>query len=113
MKLEKLQVGRSYYSVERRRMGNTTMSCDSLFSVRIVAVHGDGADVSWNGNRVQHWPVRSLAKLREHPPEWIRNPFDGTRCHVCRARKSDGHTDTCEHPRAVSARKRAAKAAAQ
>ena len=113
MKPERIEAGKSYYTVERRKMGNTTMSCDSLSLVDIVAVHNDppwnpSADVSQNG-RVKRWYGSDLAKLREHPPEWLRNPLDGTRCHVCRALKSDGHRDDCQHPRAVAARKRGAR----
>lgn len=74
MKLEKLQSGRAYYTVERRKMGNTTMSCDAVYMVRVIVIHTDGATVSWNSNRHEHWSPRRLAKLREHPPEWIRNP---------------------------------------
>jgi hypothetical protein len=108
MKLEKLKVGGNYYSVERVRVGNTTMRCDAIYLVRVLEIGADYAVVSWNGNRAERYYSKGLARLREHPPEWVRGR-DGTRCHVCRAREHDGHVDTCEHPRAAAARKRAAK----
>lgn len=34
----------------------------------------------------------------------------GRSCHMCGAKESTGHHDDCDHPRAVAARKREAKA---
>ena len=91
-------------------MGNTMMSSDALYTVCVVAVNKDGsADVSWNGNRVTRWYRKELSRLRVSPPEWLRDPIRGTRCYVCRALASAGHTATCSHPRAVAARKRGAR----
>lgn len=64
--ISKLKPGQIVYSVERRRMGNTTLTTISVYDVRIIEVHERHVTASWNGNRPQdfyrheigHWKVK-------------------------------------------------------
>lgn len=110
MKVENLVPGKTYLSVTRERMGNTTMSGDSVHGVEIVEVSDDfvSAIVRWNGNAPKVLYARDLRKLREVPPEWLKDGWRGSYCYVCRARRADGHRPDCKHPRAVRAREKLA-----
>lgn len=106
VKFEKVTAGDTYYDCHRRRMGNTTMSKMGVWPIRVISVdHAAGfAMCSWNSNAATKYTAFRFAKLRRHPPEWV-NGY----CYECGASKQEGHFKECTHPRAVAARKRAAK----
>ena len=70
MKIEKLQPRHIVYSVERRKMGNTTISETAVFAVRIIEINLVEGYVwaSWNGNAPQKFRGRSIAKWRANKP---------------------------------------------
>ena len=117
--VDDLKVGDVLYDVHTERAGNTTMRREGVWTaiVREVGVTEEGtpyALISWNGNP----PKRHLrtTSYTRWPKEWIRpDPWDmarggGRYCGVCYGRENKGgHLETCEHPRAAAARKRAAK----
>lgn len=112
IKTSDLKVGDVLHDIHRVKAGNTTMSVEGHWEVYVRAVADDGswADLSWNGNR----PMRCYGKTsyKRHPKEWYRPGITGGRqCAICGAKEANGHDPDCEHPRAIAARKRAAKAA--
>lgn len=119
-KLEKIKAGDVLYDVHTERAGNTKIRVEGTWEVAVISVHPEGTEerayphavCRWNGNRARVYTQYDLAKLRVTPKEWVRE-WGGQRCYVCGAKRTDGHRDTCTHPRAVSARKRAAKDGAQ
>lgn len=68
--LSKLAVGQTVYSVERRRMGNTTIVREAAFSVRIVSIDMEKRCVmaSWNGNPPKRFSERHVTKWRLTEP---------------------------------------------
>lgn len=113
--VNKLVVGETLYDVHSHRMGNTTMREEGCWTARVVEVHAEAvpqyALIAWNGN-----PPRKVfykTNYKRWPKEWIRRAFHGRVCALCHGREDDGHKDTCEHPRAISKRKKAAKAERQ
>lgn len=108
MKIDSLKKGDVLHDVHTYTSGNTTMRVEGHWRVYVRDVDPDGkwVDLSWNGNRVERYT--SVPKgWKRHPKEWVRGGID--RCALCHAKRTEGHAADCEHPRAVSARKRAAK----
>jgi hypothetical protein len=108
----KLKPGIILYDCHTYGMGNTTMRAMGCWDVEVVSVDASNrtAVVKWNGNQPQVYRIDMIRKLRENPPEWLRNPLDGDRCHFCYAKRTDGvHAQSCHHPKAISARKKATK----
>lgn len=113
IKTSDLKIGDVLHDIHRVKQGNTTMSAEGhwLVYVRAVADDGSWADLSWNGNRATR--CYGSTSYKRHPKEWYKPGLFGDRqCAMCYAKESDGHKPDCEHPRAIEARKRAAKAAA-
>ena len=81
MKFEKLKPGMLVYDVQRRKMGNTTISTVCVWPVRIVSVDADGKKVvvSWNGNPEETFSLRSAEKWREKHPVLIEGAFGHAR----------------------------------
>jgi hypothetical protein len=81
MKIEKLLPGQVVYSVERRKMGNTTMKTTSVFKVRIVEIDPEKQWVlaSWNGNTPSKFYRRTVGKWREKKPVMIIGNFGSQR----------------------------------
>jgi hypothetical protein len=112
IKTSDLKVGDVLHDIHRTKQGNTTMTAEGHWTVRVVAVADDGswADLSWNGNRPQR--CYGSTRYKRWPKEWYSPGMGGGRqCALCHADESAGHKPACEHPRAIAARKRAAKAA--
>lgn len=106
MKYESIKEGDVLYDVRSRKLGNTTMRGQCVYKVRIVSlIPPRTALVSWNQNPPVNWTGRSLEKLRRHPPEWIKGGIWGRNCHFCSSKEKDGHQETCQHPKAIRARK--------
>lgn len=114
MKIEKIVPGMKLYLVTSRRMGNTTMTCQDADAVEVVSVHPDGSERSrWphiivKPNKIVNTSV--FSRMRAAPPEWLRNGCFGRKCSMCYAKESDGHHETCRHPRAARARAKAGAA---
>lgn len=97
------------YDVHSTKAGNTTISVEGVWVVRVISTHFEEdvpyAVCSWNGNKPRKYYRRDIEKLRRHPKEWVRDRIFGERtCYYCHASESDGHTDKCEHPRAKRGR---------
>jgi hypothetical protein len=110
-----LKPGDRLYDCHRHKAGNTTISVDGVWECYVREVgedeRGPWALISWNGNRPEKH--RSV-KWKRWPKEWIvQGVFAEAECYMCGALKSKGHRETCEHPAADRARKRAAKEAAR
>jgi hypothetical protein len=77
MKIEKLKPEQVVYSVERRKMGNTTMSTVCVYHVKIIEVNLLNGYViaSWNGNRAQKFYGRDFKKWREKKPMTVTSPM--------------------------------------
>ena len=112
IKIESLKAGDVLYDVHSERAGNTTMRREGVWEcyVRAVDPNGQWVEISRNGN-----PARRFAAVprgyKRAPKEWILSElFSARRCHFCMMSKPDGHAPDCEHPRAIAARKKAAKA---
>lgn len=111
MKIADLTPGMTLYDVHSQRAGNTTMRVEGCWKARVISVHLDEsppyAMISWNAN-----PPRKYftVKWKRCPKEWLRQDIFGPRsCCICHAKEHEGHRETCQHPRAISARKKAAK----
>jgi hypothetical protein len=109
-----VKVGDILHDVHTYKMGNTTMTAEGHWTADVTAVAEDGtwAEASWNSNPAKRY-VGCLPKgWKRAPKDWIRQGLGGGRaCALCCASEKDGHTDDCDHPRAVAKRKAAAKAA--
>lgn len=110
--IESLKVGDILHDVHRVQAGNVAASIDGHWEVRVTAIADDHTwiELSWNGNRPErHRSVPSGYK--RHPKEWIQGSlFGGRSCGICSRTEQNGHAPDCDHPRAVAARKKAAKA---
>ena len=120
IKFEKIKAGMTLYDVRKEKMGNTTMSRTGVWKVRVMEVNPSSRQVlaSWNGNSPKWYREYSITKFRKSPPEWLPTMSfrgDRYRCHMCGAttntKSGEFHRETCTHPRAVSWRKKQAKAA--
>ena len=80
MKIEKLQPGQVVYSVERRKMGNTTLSTISVFNVCVKEIDPEKRWVlaSWNGNPPQKFYLKSVSRWRATKPVLVSS-FGGMR----------------------------------
>lgn len=74
MKIEKLHPGMTVYYVGRSKMGNTTLSTVSVWSVYIVSVDADNKTVvaKWNGNPQRTYYFGTWSKWREKRPMLVR-----------------------------------------
>lgn len=82
MKYEKLEAGKTYWSVERRQMGNVKgLSSVYVYSVKIISLEPESrtAWVSWNGNKHTLWYEHRLKKLRAKEPELVRSAMGRAR----------------------------------
>jgi hypothetical protein len=70
MKIEKLRVGQVVYSVERRLMGNTTLSTVDVRKITITEIGPDNRWVmaSCNGNVPRKYLERQTSKWRKKEP---------------------------------------------
>lgn len=71
-----IKPGDVLYSVERQKMGNTTLRRDAVYTVVIQEVRDDHAIASWNGNRPTRYSERAIGKLRRTRPEPKPSIFD-------------------------------------
>jgi hypothetical protein len=69
--ISRLAVDQTLWSVERRKMGSTTISYNALYTVVITEIAADGQSVMarWNGNPPKRFHARSVSKWRVAKPE--------------------------------------------
>ena len=67
--ISRLKPDQIVYSVERQKMGNTTISYGALYQVRILEVHEDHVIAFWNCNRPQKFYESSIKKWRVNEPK--------------------------------------------
>jgi hypothetical protein len=69
--LSKLTPGQKLYSVHRRKMGNTTISCGMLSEVCVIEVHADDGYVlaSCDGCNPRRYYERELKNLKVNKPK--------------------------------------------
>jgi len=74
MKIEKLKPGDVVYSVQRRKMGNTTIGTTVVYPVQIISIDPENRFViaSVNGNPPREYFQRQLATWRKEKPVLIR-----------------------------------------
>jgi hypothetical protein len=109
IKISDLKVGDILHDVHRERVGNTTMSAEGHWLVYVRRIDDDFSwvDLSWNGNKERRY-YRVPPGYKRHPKEWIMH-YDARSCGYCHAKEKDGHAPSCDHPRAIAARKRQLK----
>lgn len=71
--------GDRLFQVARQKMGNTTMTRQVVYSVRVIEVHEDHAICSWNGNTPRRWRANEFTKLRRSKPVPKPSIFDRAR----------------------------------
>lgn len=76
IKFEKIRPGMTLYQKTRVKMGNTMMSRDAVYDVKIVSVDAEKrtALVRWNGNPERVWFEFQLKRLYAKKPE-TKDPF--------------------------------------
>jgi hypothetical protein len=90
MKIDKLTVGQTVYSVERRNMGNTTLRTTSVFDVRIMEIDPEKRWVmaSWNGNTPRKYYLGSIVKWKEKEPVLVHSMTGSSRLATEEEKKS-------------------------
>lgn len=68
MKISSLKPGDEVYSVERQKLGNTTISTVAVYSVIVTEVHEDYVMASWNCNQARRYGVRAVGKWKKTRP---------------------------------------------
>lgn len=70
VKWETVKAGDVLYQSRRTKMGNTTLSTLSTWSVRIISIDHEKrrAVVSWNGNAPRTWFKSEVEKCRRSRP---------------------------------------------
>jgi hypothetical protein len=72
MKISKLKPGDVVFSVEKTKMGNTTLKTVSVFRVYIKEVHETHVIASWNGNPARRFGLAAVNKWKEKEPVRIQ-----------------------------------------
>ncbi len=75
VKYETIKPGDVLYQKKRVRMGNTTLTQDIVYSVRVVDVGEFACDVVWNGCNKDRRYRRTMESLYRSPPKTKLNPF--------------------------------------
>lgn len=67
----KVKAGDTLYDVHRVRMGNTKVSRNGLWLVRVIEVNSEKREAlcSWNSNTPTWWSEKRLGKLKAKKPE--------------------------------------------
>ena len=69
--LKNLKVGQSLWIVRKTRMGNTSISTDSLYEAKVIEVDVGGgyAMISVNGNKPSRYSERNIKQMKVKKPE--------------------------------------------
>jgi hypothetical protein len=75
--INRLKVGQEVWSVEKAKMGHTSISYNALYSVIITEINIDDGWVMarWNTNRPQKFFNREIKKWRVNKPEPKANRY--------------------------------------
>lgn len=75
--ISRIKPNQVLYSVERRKMGNTTLSETVVYQVLVNEVDPDGQFViaSHNGNPARRYSERAVAKWKVNKPETKKKLF--------------------------------------
>lgn len=73
--INRLKPGQIVYSVIKQKMGRTTISVGSLYTVLIKEVHEDYVIASWNGNPPHKYYLNEIKKWKVKKPEPKRQIF--------------------------------------
>ena len=76
VKFESVKPGDILWQKQRRKMGNTTISQDCIYSIKVVSVDKHEALVHWNGNAPRPMGRRDIEKLYRNRPEPKKTIFD-------------------------------------
>ena len=78
--IKKLFPGQVLWSIERRKMGNTTLISESLYEVVVESISEDGKSIMarWNGNPSRRWNERSVRKLKTIKPVIVSRGMMGS-----------------------------------
>lgn len=87
IKFERVNAGDVLFQKKRVKAGNTTMSRDVIYDVKIIDIDYEAgrATVSWNGNRAETWYRHSIEKLYRSRPK--TQPDIWERARIARAAK--------------------------
>lgn len=71
--LKKIEVGQVLWSIKKQKMGNTSISTQSLYPVKVIEINLDEgfAIVSWNGNAPVKYRENQIRALKVNKPEKI------------------------------------------
>lgn len=64
-----VEPGMVLWQKRRQKMGNTNISCDAWFTVKIIEVHENSCLVQWNSNPPRRMYRRDVEKLYRARPE--------------------------------------------
>jgi len=100
-----LKAGDTIYDCHRRKVGHTTKTELGIWKIRVIEVDlkERKALVSWNDNPAQWKSERYFESttIKRNPPEWVHQISSmGMVCHLCWAKKIEGHRPDCTHPKA-------------
>ena len=111
IKIESLKAGDVLWDCHSERAGNTMLRREGTWQCQVVEVAPDGswALISWNGNKARAY-TSVPSSWKRHPKEWLKSALGPRRCALCGSDEDHGHAPDCDHPRAIAARKKAAKA---
>lgn len=78
--ISRLKPGQVVYSIESRKMGNTTASIKVPYEVEIIEVNEAEGFVmaSWNNNKARKYYQESIARWRVKKPEPKKTVFGRT-----------------------------------
>lgn len=111
VQFDSIKSGDVLYDCHRRKCGSTTLSELGVWKVVVRSVDHTNmnAVVSRNGNQEKVYEAACFRSLRRFPPEWVRPCIGEAKCHMCGRTRAAGHSERCQHPKAIAVRKRLAK----
>lgn len=70
-KFDKLVPGQTVWTIRRQKMGNTTVSYNALYEIRVVEIDREKGRVlaSWNSNKPQWFGRTEVSKWKLERPE--------------------------------------------
>lgn len=81
MKFDSLHVGRTYYTVSKGKMGNTTISTVSVCPVTVISIDSvkETVEASWNGSAPKTFRACQYRTWRLSKPMTIRSALGSVR----------------------------------
>jgi hypothetical protein len=77
--INNLKVGQILWQIKRVKCGNTTMTTNCLYTVKVVEIAEDKQSImaSWNGNPPRKYHLKDVKKLKVNKPEPKRTNLFG------------------------------------